>query len=147
MKKYQINMKAYYVKLVLSIFFVITMILVFGVDGRSRREMEREYARECENAYRCGYYDQLYSCVTYFHDVGKEYKVWDIKVYDEILEAYDDYLTWHGWYECAMDESIENAAEMEEECRQKVYENLEECRYEDNYNRLEWFVEDMESEL
>lgn len=144
--QYDVNKKRFIIKFIVAVFFLISLIqMIFTSIEDAAWEAEynskNNMIRQCDE----DYYDRDFAGLLWYLKLYDLYDE-DYDIYWEIVNAYNDYVSWHAWKETLESGEMPEAMQKEAEARQKVEENARNCEFTKNQKILNGFVERVNAE-
>lgn len=144
--QYEVNKKRFIIKLIVAVLFLLSLYEIVSTAIEDAA-WETEYyskdnmIRQCDEKY----YDRDFTGLLWYmklYDLNGE----DYDIYWEVVNAYNDYVSWHAWKGTLVSGEMAEATQKEAETRKKVEENAKNCKFMKNQRILDGFVEKVTSE-
>lgn len=144
--QYGVNKKRFIIKLIVAVFFLLSLFEMFSTAIEDAA-WEAEYHSKDHMIRQCDedYYDRNFAGLLWYLKLYDLYDE-DYDMYWEVVNAYNDYVSWHAWKGTLEFGEMPEAVQKEAEARQKVEENARNCEFTKNQRILDGFVEKVNSE-
>lgn len=144
--QYGVNKKRFIIKLIIAIFFLFILyeMIVMSIEDvawDARYHSKDNMIRQCDEEY----YDRDYVGLSRHLKLYELYEE-DYAIYWEVVNAYNDYVSWHAWNGALESGEMPEALEKETQARQRVEQNSKNCKFEKNQKILDSFIEKMNTE-
>lgn len=120
----------------LFVLIVVVYSIIFGVVfGEYDDNDKADYVNWCNRYYYAKEYGSLLEELQLFNLYDEEFDI-----YWEITDGYRDYIEYEQW-SSVTDEELPGSSQKAEEYRQKVIDDVKNCEFEANRERLQEFVD------
>lgn len=139
--QYGVNKKHFIIKLIVVLFFLFTLFEMIAMSIEDAAWDAKYYSkdnmiRQCDEEY----YDRDFAGLLWYLKLYELYDD-DYAIYWEIVNAYNDYVSWHAWKGALESREMQEAVEKEAQARQRLEENSKNCKFEKNQKILDSFIE------